>query len=157
MNQPTERSATALPAPRILDGEIVQASTPAGPVVQLSPDQFRSLLARVDRPVIIQGPERAPATYTRPAGGSGGHPGIDVTIPAAAHGGYVLPANVGPLAPVPETRTIAPLAFIASAAAFLGGPLAELLGNSLPTAIVLCCVGFAGGVWSLSLLLRSEP
>jgi hypothetical protein len=85
------------------------------------------------------------------AGGRAGHPGITITYPTPD---YVPPANVSPLEAAPETRTWTPLALIVSAAAFLGGPLAELVGNSLPAAVVLCLAGFAGGVRSLVLILR---
>jgi hypothetical protein len=151
MDQTTDRTATAFPVPRILDGEIIPAPAPGAPV-QLTPDQFSALLARVDRPVVIRGPEpyAPPAHYAPPP--RGGHPGINVTYPAPE---YALPAVAGPLPEVPETRTWAPVAFTVCAAAFLGGPLLALLGGSTMGAVIVCALGFAGGTRALVLLLRN--
>lgn len=156
MNKPTDQVNGALPAVRIVTGEVVPAGEQTAAVVHLTGPQLTHLIERASRPIVLQGPQTSPAPYAAPAAGGTGHPGINITYPTSSGYGYALPANVAPLPPVPETRTLAPLAFIGSAAAFLGGPLAELLGNSFPAAVILCCIGFAGGVWSLSILLRSD-
>ena len=53
----------------------------------------------------------------RGAGGTG-HPGIDVDL--TGYGGFTPPAYVAPLPAVPESRSWAPLAFLACGTAFVG-------------------------------------
>jgi hypothetical protein len=156
MSKSIERSAGALPAPRVVAGEVARAGEQPATVVQLTGDQFRALLDRASRPVILRGPEQYPTPYAAPAAGDG-HPGINVTLPSSGAGGYyVVPTNVGPLeTTVTETRTWAPLLFIASAASFLGGPPVAIMTGSDLVAAILCAVGFAGGCRSLMILMRN--
>lgn len=156
MNKPTDQLSGVLPAARIVSGEVVPAGEQTAAVVYLSGSELAHLLERAARPVVLQGPQTTPARYATPSAGGPGHPGITVNIPYAGAGGYALPAVAGKLPDVPTTRTWAPMGVIVSAAAFLGGPLAELLGNSFPAAVILCAVGFAGGVRSLVVLLRQQ-
>lgn len=156
MNQRTDQRSELSPAPRILSGDVIPSGDQPGAVVHLTPAQLTHLIERAAHPIVLRGPETSPAPYAAPAAGGTGHPGINVTIPSTGGYAYMLPANVPPLAPVPETRTIAPLAFIASAGAFLAGPIVGMLAGSDLMAAILCTVGFAGGTRSLILLLRSE-
>lgn len=154
MDQTTDRASAVFPAPRVLDGEIVQAQTPA-PVVQLTPDQFSALLACVDRPVIVREAAASPAAYASRPGRGTGHPGINVTIPSAP-AGFTLPDVWDKLPEVTTPREWAPLAFIASAGAFLSGPLVGIFVGSDAGAALLCFIGFAGGVVTLARLLRTD-
>lgn len=156
MNKPTDQRAGALPATRIVSGEVTRAGEQPAAVVHLTGPQLTHLIERAARPIVLQGPQTSPAPYASPAAGGTGHPGINVTYPSSSGYGYALPANVGPLAPVAETRTVAPLAFIASAGAFLAGPIVAMLTGSDLWAVILCTLGFAGGVRSLTILLRND-
>lgn len=156
MDQRTDQAAHLLPALRIVTGEVSRAGEQPAAVVHLSGTELAHILERAAHPIVLQGPQASPAPYASPAAGGPGHPGINIVYPAAGGYGYALPANVGALPAVPETRTWAPVAFVASAGALLAGPIVAMLAGSDLCAVVLCGAGFAGGVRSLVLLLRAQ-
>jgi hypothetical protein len=154
MNQRSDQRSELLPAPRIAAGEVTRAGEQPAAVIHLTGGELAHLLERAARPVVLQGPQRSPATYDAPP--AAGHPGINVTYPSGNYG-HTLPVGTAPLPEQPaQTRTWAPLLFIASAAAFLGGPPVAIMTGSDLVAVILCTLGFAGGCRSIAILM-SQP
>lgn len=58
------------------------------------------------------------------------HPGIDITIP-----GFVPPAYVPPLPPVPETRSWAPLALLVCGGGFIGSAFLTIVTAGNPVLV----------------------
>jgi hypothetical protein len=141
-----------------------RAAPPAGHV---SLEQLTALLnaaatlAAAQRPIVLAGPEAYPAPsasaapvhaaygYPTPAPAGPGHPGIDVDL--TGHGySLILPANLTPLPPVPESRSFAPLAFLVSGTAFIASAFGTAVtgGNPLLIASTLGLLAGTGVAFS---------
>ena len=143
MDQRTDQQTGALPAPRILSGDVIRSGEQPAAVVHLSGSELAHLLERAARPIVLRGPE-SPAPYAAPAG-AGGHPGISVTIPGASSG-YVLPANVAPLEPVPTSHSWWPVACMVSGCVGLGsGTAAIATGSQGAVAVTAAALAVWGG------------
>lgn len=89
------------------------------------------------------------------AGMGPGHPGIDID---ATGYGYVPAGTVASLPAVPESRTLAPLAFLLSAWSFVGAACAAALTDGNPGAVGALVAAFAAsGASGVALYRRQQP
>lgn len=85
------------------------------------------------------------------------HPGVDVDLTGYSQAyGYCPPSNVAPLPAVPESRTFAPLAFLLSGWAVLGGTFAAALTGGNPAAIAVTAAGLACATGSFASINRGQ-
>jgi len=111
-------------------------------------------IAFVYAPTSIRHTTNAPAPVAMQHSAAPRHLGIDIDLTGYGDT-YAPPSHVAPLPPITETRTFAPLAFVASGCLFLGTVVSTAITGS-PAAIAAGIVMLGATGASTAALLRSQ-